>query len=85
MLRLFYGAQLSPASDDQQKYTNQDLHQFLLSPSRQAAGQKVNGKKITARGGSPPPITASGLEFFRQKRRFLPKKHCFWANFQQIF
>ena len=56
-----------------------------LPPSRQAAGQKINGKKITAKGGTPPPITASGLEFFRQKRRFLPKKHCFWANFQQIF
>ena len=57
-----------------------------LPPSRQAAGQKINGKKITAKGGTPsPPITASGLEFFHRKWRFLPKKHCFWANFQQIF
>ena len=52
-----------------------------LPPSRKAAGQKVNGKKITEKGGTPPPLTESNLEFFRRKRRFLLKKHCFWANF----
>ena len=87
---------------------------------RKAAGQKVNGKKITEKGGTPPPpprkaawnffaengqfgpifnrfflngkggypsppITESDLEFVCRKRRFLPKKLCFWASFQQIF
>ena len=40
-------------------------------PSRQAAGQKINGKKITAKGGTPsPPHHGKRLGFFLPKTAF---------------
>ena len=47
--------------------------------------EKVNGK-----GGYPPsPLNERSVAeneiFFRRKRKFLPKNHCFWANFLWFF
>ena len=54
-------------------------------PPRTRFFRKVSGKKLTEKGGSPPPpprtIRFGKRKFFRRKRRFLPKKHRFWANF----
>ena len=41
-----------------------------LPPSRKAAGQKVNGKKITEKGGTPSPHHGKRLGIFSPKTAF---------------
>ena len=41
-------------------------------PSRKAAGQKVNGKKITEKGGSPPRSRKAAWNFFAENGVFCP-------------
>ena len=43
-----------------------------LPPSRQAAGQKINGKKITAKGDTPPPSRQAAWNFFAKSGVFCP-------------
>ena len=56
-------------------------------PPRTRFCRKVSGKKLTEKGGTPPPRTIHyrKRKFFRRKQHFLPKKHCFWANFYGFF
>ena len=47
-------------------------------------GQFLMDFFLTERGVPPPPsrtVRDQNRNIFRRKWRFLPKKHCFWANF----
>ena len=55
------------------------------TPSRQAAGQKINGKKITAKGGTPPPSRQAAWNFFAKNGVFCLKNTVFGPIFNRFF
>ena len=57
----------------------------LPPPSRKATSQKINGKKITEKGGTPPPSRKAAWNFFAENGVFCLKNTVFGPIFNRFF
>ena len=68
--------------DDRHRHPNINIREIIWlgnqlgTPPPPLYGRSV-AKKLKEKGGTPPQKNKEN----RRKRRFLPKKHSFWANF----